>query len=257
MLGIYKQPLRYLLGFLLLLGSATVFAQSGHTVVSGSSVSFYANNAPWADIHYTVNGGGQQNIRMAHNADNTNTYTLSAIPSGATVRYSYTIGVAAGGQTDTAWVQLTCCTVATSSSSAPSTGNGYRILTSSSAQFFANNAPWADVHYTINGGGQLNIRMTHNADNTNTYNITSIPAGAVVRYSYTIGLAAGGQTDTAWAQFNCCTAGTSSTPASSAASTSKASVASSKSSVASVASSVASSKASVASVASSSSSSVR
>ena len=267
MLGIYQQPLRYLLGFLLLLGSATVFAQNGYTVASGSSVNFYANNAPWADIHYTVNGGGQQNIRMTHNADNSNTYALSAIPSGATVRYSYTIGVAAGGQTDTAWVQFSCCTLAsssTSSSSAAGTGNGYRILTSSSAQFFANNAPWTDVHYTINGGSQLNIRMTHNADNSNTYNITSIPAGAVVRFSFTIGIAAGGQTDTAWVQFNCCSAGTSSTPASSAASTSKASVASSKSSTASVVSSavssskasVASSKASVASSISSSSSSV-
>lgn len=253
MLGIFKQPLRYLLGFLLLLGSATVFAQSGHTVLTSSSVKFFANNAPWTDIHYTVNGGGQQNIRMTHNADNSNTFTLSAIPAGATVRYFLTIGVAAGGQTDTAWVQFTCCTVPTSSSSAPSTGNGHRILTSSSAQFFANNAPWADIHYTINGGGQQNIRMAHNADNSNTFNLSAIPAGAVVRYFMTIGVAAGGQVDTAWVQFNCCTTGTSSTATTSVASTSKSSVASSKSSVASLASS---SKSSVASVASTSSSSV-
>ncbi len=255
MLGIFKQPLRYLLGFLLLLGSATVFAQNGHTVLTSSSVKFFANNAPWTDIHYTVNGGGQQNIRMAHNADNSNTFTLSAIPAGATVRYFLTIGVAAGGQTDTAWVQFTCCTVPTSSSSAPSTGNGHRILTSSSAQFFANNAPWADIHYTINGGGQQNIRMAHNADNSNTFNLSAIPAGAVVRYFMTIGVAAGGQVDTAWVQFNCCTTGTSSTPATSVASTSRSSVPSSRSSVASVAPS-SSSRSSVASVASTSSSSV-
>ncbi len=95
-----------------------------------------------------------------------------------------------------------------------STGNGYTVLTSSSVNFYANNAPWADIHYTINGGGQQNIRMTHNADNTNTFTLSSIPTSAVVRYSFTIGVAAGGQTDTAWVQFNCCSGGTS-TPASS------------------------------------------
>jgi CxxC motif-containing protein (DUF1111 family) len=250
MLGIFKQPFRYFLGILFLLVSASVFAQSsGHTVLTTSSVQFYANNAPWSDIHYTINGGGQQNIRMAHNTDNSNTYTLAGIPAGATVRYFMTVGVATGGQVDTAWVQFSCCTVAASSSSAPSTANGYQIMTSSSAQFFANNAPWADLHYTLNGGGQLNIRMTHNADNTNTYSVTSIPAGAVVRFFMTIGLAAGGQVDTAWAQFNCCTVGVSSAPASSAAPSSTASVASSKSSTSS---SVSSSQASVASSASSS-----
>ena len=254
MLGIFTQHLRYVFGILLLLCSTAVFAQTnGHTVQSTSSVRFFANNAPWTDIHYTINGGGQQNIRMTHNADNSNTLTLSAIPAGATVRYFMTIGVAAGGQTDTAWVQFTCCAMPTSSSSstAPSTGNGYRILTSSSAQFFANNAPWADLHYTINGGGQLNIRMTLNADKSNTYTVSAIPAGAVVRYFMTIGTAAGGQIDTAWAQFNCCTGGSSSAPSSvanSSVSTSRSSssVSTSRSSVATSQSSVSSSSSSVA-----------
>jgi CxxC motif-containing protein (DUF1111 family) len=253
MLGICTHYIRYFFGILLLLCSTAVFAQTnGHTVQTSSSVRFFANNAPWADIHYTINGGGQQNIRMTHNADNSNSFNLAAIPAGSTVRYFLTIGVAAGGQTDTAWVQFSCCTIASSSSSssAPSTGNGYRILTSSSAQFFANNAPWADIHYTVNGGGQLNIRMAHNADNSNTYTVSAIPAGAVVRYFITIGTSVGGQVDTAWAQFNCCTATSSSTPSSvssSSVSTSKSSssVSTSKSS-ASVASSIASSSSSVA-----------
>ncbi|HCS66148.1 MAG TPA: hypothetical protein DIW64_19920 [Cellvibrio sp.] len=57
--------------------------------------------------------------------------------------------------------------------------------------------------------------MTHNADNSNTYNLGSIPAGATVRYFFTIAQGAGA-IDTAWMQFNCCSGGgTSSTPASS------------------------------------------
>ncbi|MES2826107.1 MAG: di-heme oxidoredictase family protein [Pseudomonadota bacterium] len=82
---------------------------SGHTISTSNSVKFYANNASWADVHFTINGGGQQNIRMAHNADNTNTYTLSSIPTGATVRYNFTVGPVSGGAFDTAWVQFSCC----------------------------------------------------------------------------------------------------------------------------------------------------
>src|SRR5688500_17735037 len=37
----------------------------GHTVVSSSSVQFWVKTAPWADVHYTVNGGGQLNVRMS------------------------------------------------------------------------------------------------------------------------------------------------------------------------------------------------
>lgn len=195
---------------------------NGYTILSSTSASFYANNAPWADIHYTINGGAQQNVRMTHNADNTNTLTLTGLPAGATVRYFYTIGIAAGGASDTAWVQFTlsgttssaastskssvASSVASTSkssssaaSSIPATGNGYQVLSTTSIKFYANAAPWADIHYTINNGAQQNIRMTHNADNSNTLTVTGIPAGAVVKYFYTIGQSVGA-TDTAWAQ---------------------------------------------------------
>ncbi|RZA05682.1 MAG: hypothetical protein EOO68_06160, partial [Moraxellaceae bacterium] len=133
MLGIFKQPFRYFLGLLLLLGSVSAFAQTnGYTVLTTSSVRFYANNAPWADIHYTLNGGGQQNIRMTHNSDNSNTFTLSSIPSGATVRYFMSIGVAAGGQTDTAWVQFNCCTTTASSTPSSSVASTSKASVSSS-----------------------------------------------------------------------------------------------------------------------------
>lgn len=104
--------------------------------------------------------------------------------------------------------------VATSSvaSSSVATPYGHTILTSNSVRFHANNAAWADIHYTINNGAQQNIRMTHNADNSNTFTVNNIPAGATVRYFFTIAQGAGA-IDTSWAQFGCCTGGTnSSTP---------------------------------------------
>lgn len=205
--------------------SSSAAATNGYTVVSATSVNFYANNASWADIHFTVNGGGQQNVRMVHNADNSNTYALTGLPAGAVVRYNYTIGQATGA-VDTAWVQFTLpaavsssssskssvassvastsssskSSVASSSSSSAAPAYGYTKLTTTSVKFYANNSPWVDVHFTVNGGAQQNIRMTHNADNTNNFTATGIPAGAVVRYFYTIGQNVGA-VDTAWAQF--------------------------------------------------------
>ena len=108
------------------------------------------------------------------------------------------------------------------SSTPPTTGNGHSILSGSSVRFYVNNAAWADIHYTINNGAQQNIRMTHNADNSNTLDVTGIPAGATVRYFFTIAQGAGA-IDTSWVQFSCCSGGSnSSTPASSTAASSSA-----------------------------------
>jgi beta-glucanase (GH16 family) len=201
--------------------SSSVASTNGYTIASSTSVNFFANNAAWADIHFTINGGAQQNIRMTHNADNSNTYVLTGIPAGAVVRYFYTIGQATGAA-DTAWVQFTLpaavsssssskssvasssssskSSVASSSSSSVAAAYGYTKPTTTSVKFYANNSPWVDVHYTVSGGGQQNVRLTHNADNTNTLTVTGVPVGAVVRYSYTIGQNVGA-VDTAWTQF--------------------------------------------------------
>ena len=98
--------------------SSSVASGNGYTILSATSIRFYANNAPWADIHFTVNGGGQQNIRMTVSGTN-NTYDLTGLTSGAVVAYNFTVGIAAGGATDTAWANVTCCSGATSSA-APS-----------------------------------------------------------------------------------------------------------------------------------------
>src|SRR4051795_10735685 len=55
---------------------------------------------------------------------------------------------------------------------------GYNTPSSTSLQFYVNSAPWADLHYTVNGGAQLNVRMTVSGAN-NTYTVSGLSTGAV------------------------------------------------------------------------------
>ncbi len=89
----------------LLLASEAAAATSGHTITSPSSVRFNVNDAPWADLHYQINGGGQLNVRMSPSGNN-HTYDVTGIASGATVRFFFTIGNFSGGAIDTAWAQF-------------------------------------------------------------------------------------------------------------------------------------------------------
>jgi hypothetical protein len=65
---------------------------------------------------------------------------------------------------------------------------------------YVNNAPWADAHYTVNNGAQINVRMTVSGTN-NLYTVSGLKIGDVVRYFYTIGNTAGGATDTTWQSY--------------------------------------------------------
>jgi beta-glucanase (GH16 family) len=95
-------------------------------------------------------------------------------------------------------IGLVVSTVAATEAAAAT--SGFTITSSSSVQFWVNDAPWADLHYQINGGAQLNVRMVANGTN-HTYNVSSVPGGASVRYFFTIGNFDVGATDTPWSQF--------------------------------------------------------
>jgi CxxC motif-containing protein (DUF1111 family) len=76
--------------------------------VAGLNAQFYVNSAPWADLHYTINGGPQQSFRMAHDdGTNKNSHVVANIPGGAAVQYHYTIGNGSGGASNTAPAQFT------------------------------------------------------------------------------------------------------------------------------------------------------
>ena len=61
----------------------------------------------WADVHYTVNGAGQQNFRMRQDGGN-NTYSAGGLKAGDVVRYSFTYwDVAKNYAIDSPWQSYT------------------------------------------------------------------------------------------------------------------------------------------------------
>ena len=59
------------------------------TQTSSTMLQFATTTGGWADVHYTVNNGAQQNVRMQLNGS-TNTYTAGGLKSGDVVRYWFT-----------------------------------------------------------------------------------------------------------------------------------------------------------------------
>jgi CxxC motif-containing protein (DUF1111 family) len=53
-----------------------------------------------------------------------------------------------------------------------------------SAIFFVETTSWADIHYTLNTGGQLNVRMTV-TNGKNQYTVSNLIAGDVINYNFT------------------------------------------------------------------------
>lgn len=62
---------------------------AGISQPTATSVKFSQSTGTWADVHYTVNGGGQLNVRMSKEGSG-NAYTVSGLKKGDVVRYSFT-----------------------------------------------------------------------------------------------------------------------------------------------------------------------
>ena len=165
----------------------------------GNGLRFFVNDAPWADVHYIVNNGAQQNLRMQVNGDD-HQLIVNQLPTGAVVKFFFTIGNPAGGATDTPWQTVTVTgDVPDPNPNPPPTPYGIMPI-SNGVQFYVNNAPWADVHYRINNGAQLNLRMTPNGNNHH-YPVTGLSAGTRIQYFFTIGNPSGGAYDTSWTEY--------------------------------------------------------
>jgi beta-glucanase (GH16 family) len=73
-------------------GTTTPPPPSGPTYVtqtSATTLQFTTTTGSWADVHYTVNNGTQQNVRMRLDGT-TNTYVAGGLKIGDVVRYSFT-----------------------------------------------------------------------------------------------------------------------------------------------------------------------
>ncbi|MBU2869590.1 family 16 glycosylhydrolase [Colwellia sp. E2M01] len=78
----------------------------GVTETSDSSVEFFVNVTGWADVHYKLNDGGQQNLRMLLTGSG-NTYALENVSAGDVITYFYTYQDNDGTVRDSAWATHT------------------------------------------------------------------------------------------------------------------------------------------------------
>lgn len=87
--------------------TASAAVTIGSTTLSCAQVQFWANGVGWADLHYSVNGGGQVNVRMAQSGTSA-TYTVSGLASGALIRSFFTyVPSGSNAAVDTAWNSTT------------------------------------------------------------------------------------------------------------------------------------------------------
>ncbi|MEH6396615.1 di-heme oxidoredictase family protein [Pseudoalteromonas sp.] len=81
-------------------GCPVVILPEGLEQAAQDSLTFYVNTTGWADVHYTVNGGGQQNVRMQV-INGRNELTLTGLVTGDIVSFWFTYLQADGLVTDT------------------------------------------------------------------------------------------------------------------------------------------------------------
>lgn len=73
---------------------------------SATSVEFFVNYSGWADVHYVLNDGGQQNVRMTNTGDS-NTQSLTNLSAGDVITYFYTYQDDEGTVRDSSWLTHT------------------------------------------------------------------------------------------------------------------------------------------------------
>ncbi|MFT6100554.1 MAG: CxxC motif-containing protein (DUF1111 family) [Arenicella sp.] len=85
------KPITILLLSLSLFVAALASAQSnnGVTRINSSTAELFINSSSWADVHYFVNNGGQQNIRMTQSGAS-NTHSVTGLSDQDQIRYSFT-----------------------------------------------------------------------------------------------------------------------------------------------------------------------
>ncbi|MFC3117345.1 di-heme oxidoredictase family protein [Cellvibrio fontiphilus] len=98
------------------------------TTLNSSTMRATVTGGDIVDIHYTVNGGAQQNVRM-NLANGVWTYDIGGLPAGAVVRANFTIIKNGAGQ-DTEWKNYT---LGAGSSSLPSSSRSSSSVPSSVA----------------------------------------------------------------------------------------------------------------------------
>ena len=155
-------------------------------------MTLYFANAPWVDVHYTVNGRSPMNVRMIRNATTgMNSFTVNNLAAGANIEYSFTVGRPTGGAYG---VRSSSFSLAAYGYTRPTPITDVQPATVP-VVFYTTDSTWSDLHYRVNNGPDMNVRMVRDANNTNTFTVQA-PYGATITYSFTIGRAVGGAVST-------------------------------------------------------------
>ncbi len=148
-------------------------------------------NTVWTDIHYTINGGAQLNYRMVKEGDNFTQVVAQALSNGDVIEFYTTSYSDATGISESDWSSVTVTGIV----DLLSTTIADQTITLNATQ----NLDWVDLHYTINGSSQYNIRMSGSLSEF-AYTIPqTLVEGDVVTCSYTYALqgrAADSETET-------------------------------------------------------------
>lgn len=110
--------------------TSTPSSGMGMNYASSSSATAYVNDSSWTDIHYSVNGGGQQNVRMTQSGSKA-TYTINGLKSGDTVKYWFTHCNTSGYVKDTSSYTYTHNGSNSSNNSSNNTNSSNNVNTSS------------------------------------------------------------------------------------------------------------------------------
>jgi hypothetical protein len=150
------------------------------------------NSSAFVDIHYIVDGGGQQNVRMA-NTGNVWTQDITGLAAGDTVEYWFTYAVAVG-QKDSAhftYTQGSSATAVATPVFTPAAGSydGAQSVT------IADTTDGASIYYTTDGSTPTSSSTLYvgpiDVAATTTINAYAVKAGSadsvVASATYTIG----------------------------------------------------------------------
>jgi beta-glucanase (GH16 family)/regulation of enolase protein 1 (concanavalin A-like superfamily) len=174
-------------------GGAATAPRWVRMVRSGSTFTAYSstNGVNWTTVgSASISMGSSVTVGLAVTAHNDATLATAVFDN---------VSVTGGGPTPTFTPTPT---------NTPFTGGEYTqgvtAIDSANARiwFHSNvNSAWVDVHYTINGGAQLNYRMTFNSATGNwEQNVPGLSPGGVLYYFFTYEKG-GAATDTQWFQY--------------------------------------------------------
>lgn len=208
--------------FLSLSASAQAQSAADYTQgvsASGSSAVIWfkptSSTTTWVDVHYKLNSGGQQNLRMKFNAASARyeQSVANAATVGNTLAYNFTYNKGTPAY-DSAWFSYaggstavvtpppttttTTTTPTTTTAGTFSFTRGISTLGTTTTLWFKPSQPvaWVDVHYTVSGSAQQNFRMAFNAATARYEKAVTVAAGQTVNHWYTYSVNGSAATDT-------------------------------------------------------------